>query len=277
MPIDSLSQLRQWQLPTHPYPIIEDGLLLPETALMLFGGAKSWKTMSAMHLAFCIAEGKDWYGYKTSPATILKIQVELPKFQDQLRTVKYCNSHSLYSKNVFFKTPEENYLLDTTYGKQLLMKDIEEVRRRAPNPDLPLVVFLDPTYLLMAGKVSDEEDVKRMLLNLNEVRRRLQVTYVIVHHSRLTKTDNAGAVVDMGAEDVMGSSYWNNWLDTMLRCQITNPFTGANTVKIQWLLTRNAQTFHPSFTVKWRRTDLTTELIHREIIEEEEPSVRDLI
>lgn len=277
MPIDSLSQLRQWQPPYRTDSIIEDSLLLPETAMFLFGSAKAWKTMHSTHLAFCIATGQPWFGYETRRATVLKIQVELPKFQDKERIMKYAKNVNGSTPNIFFQTPEDDLLLDTTYGKQALMKYVEEVKRRTPNPDDSLVVFLDPVYLLTRGSASEELDAKKLILNLKEIRNKLHVTFVIVAHARLKKTDASGGVIDMGAEEVMGSSLWNNFCDTMVRFDLLNPYSGANTTKVSFVHHRNAQLFHPSFTVKWRRSDLTVEVVQRDIVEDEEPSVRDLI
>lgn len=277
MPIDNLAQLRQWQPPYRPDTIIEDSLLLPETSMFLFGSAKSWKTIHSTHLAFCIAAGLPWFGYETRRATVFKVQVELPKFQDKERIMKYARNVNGHLPNIFFQTPEEDMLLDTTYGKQVFIKYIEEVKRRTPNPEDPLVVVIDPVYLLMKGSVSAEEDVKKLQLNLMDVRRKLHVTFVIVHHARLNKTDSSGNIVNLGAEEVMGSSLWNNWCDTMVRFELLNPHQGANTTRVTFVHHRNAQQFHPAFIVKWRRSDLTAEVIQRDIVDEDDPSIRDFV
>lgn len=277
MSIDSLAQFRQWQPPYRPDAIIEDSLLLPETAMFLFGSAKSWKTMHSTHLAFCIATGQPWFGYETRRATVLKVQVELPKFQDKERVMKYARNINGGVPNIFFQTPDEDLLIDTTYGKQILMKYIEEVKRRNPNPDDHLIVMLDPVYLLMRGSVSEELDTKKLILNLMEIRRKYHTTFIIVHHARLKKTDASGGIVDLGAEEVMGSSLWNNFCDTMVRFDLLNPYQGANTTRVSFVHTRNAQNFHPAFIVKWRRADLTVEVIQRDIVEDDEPTVREFI
>lgn len=245
--------------------------------MFLFGSAKTWKTQHSTHLAFCIATGQPWFGYETRRATVFKIQVELPKFQDKERIMKYARNVSNSTPNIFFQTPEEDLFLDTTYGKQMLMKYVEEVKRRTPNPDDPLVVVLDPIYLLTRSGSSGDEDVKKLLQNLMEARRKLHITFIVVAHARLTKTDSSGAVIDMGAEEVMGSSLWNNWCDTMVRFQLLNPYSGANITKVSFVHHRNAQSFHPAFIVKWHRATLEPEVIQRDMVEDDEPSVRDLI
>ena len=277
MTIDSLSQLRSWQPPYRPDTIIEDGLLLPETAMLMFGSAKSWKTMHSTHLAFCLATGTPWFGYETRQSTVLKVQVELPKYQDKLRVMKYSDGNKSLPKNIFFHTPDQNMLLDTTWGIQSLVKAVEEIKKRTPAPDDPLVVILDPVYLLIKGSVSEEQDVKRLQLQLMEIRKQHRITFIIIHHSRLTKTDASGAIVDMGAEEIMGSSLWNNWCDTMVRCQLLNPYQGANITKVSFVHHRNAQLFHPAFTVKWNRANLVPEIIQRDIVEDDEPTVKNMI
>ena len=278
MTIDNLTQLRQWQPTYRSDAIIEEGILLPGTVMMMFGAASTWKTMNATHLAFCIARGEPWFGFRTSPATVFIHQVELPKLLMRDRIVKYSNgSKNIAVSNLFFKTPEDDVLLDTTFGIQSLAKDIEEVIRRCNDPKLLPVLILDPLYLHMAGHISDEYEVKKFQRNINALRKKYNLTVIIVHHSRLSRVDNEGRVVDLGAEELMGSSYWNNWLDTIVRVKLVNPFAGSDTVAFSFDKTRNAQNFLPGFTVKWHRANLVPEVIDRDIVENEEPSVRDLI
>ena len=275
MLIDSIFQFRDWRPPYKPTAIIEDRLLLPETALFLFGSAKAWKTWHSLHLAFCIASGKPWFGYEVKRATVFRYQAELTKWIDQERTFDYAKLQR--PNNIFFKTPEENTLLDTTWGMKLLIHDIEEVQRRTPNQEDPLVIILDPIYLLMQGDPSDGQDTKRLILQLREIMRKYHATFIIIHHARLTKTDHTGTEVDMGFEEIMGSSYWGNFCDTMLRSKLLNQYTGANETKVSFLLHRNAKKFHPAFIVRWDRRLLEPEVIQRDIIEDDEPTVRDFV
>jgi len=244
--------------------------------MMLFGAAGTWKTMNVLHLAYNIAQGTPWFGFQTMPATVLCHQVELPKLLHQERFKKYKRGNKVTSPNVFFMTPEDDILLDTTYGLGELTKNIEEIQRRAHNPKLPLVIILDPLYLYLAGHISDEYDVRKFQRNINSLRRKYHATFIIIHHARLTRTDAGGQVVDLGAEEIMGSSYWNNWLDTILRVKLINPFSGSNIVYMEWGKTRNAQNFLAGFKVKWHRDSLVPEIIDRDIIEDDDPTIREL-
>ena len=204
--IDNLYQLRQWTPPYRPAPIISEGLLLPNTVMMLFGAAGAWKTMNTIHLSRCIATGTDWFGFKTNPAIVYTHQVELPKKLIQDRILKYYDSSRVHSNNLFFKTPDDEIQLDTTVGIAQLAKDIEEVKRRSPDPELPVVLILDPLYLHLAGHISDEYEVRKFQRNVNAVRKKYNLTVILIHHSRLTRVDNSGKVVDLAAEEIMRSS-----------------------------------------------------------------------
>jgi len=244
--------------------------------MMMFGAAGTWKTMNALHLAYCIAQGIPWFGFQTAPATVLSHQLELPKLLFQTRFLKYKKGNRVTSSNIFFLTPDDDVLLDTTFGLGELARNIEEIQRRAADPKFPVVLILDPLMLYLAGHISDEYDVKKFQHNVNSLRRKYNATFIIIHHARLTRVDAGGQVVDLGAEEIMGSSYWNNWLDTIIRIKLTNPFSGSDTIHVSFGKTRNAQNFLSGFTVKWHRENLIPEVIDRDVVEEDEPSIRGL-
>lgn len=273
MTIDNIQQLLSWQ-PEKRDSIIEEGILLPETTFMMFGQAGAWKSMLSLHTAFAIATGTSWFGYKTTKSTTLKYQAELPKAIDRDRVAKYAKGANSYPPNAFFKTVYERTKLDTSWGIASFNKDIQDVRSR--NPDDYLVVIIDPLYMLMSGHISDEYDVKKMQDNLNESKLKLCYSIIIIHHSRLTRVDSSGNIVDLGAEEVMGSSYWNNWCDTMVRVKLLNPYSGSDSVEISFEKVRNAQTILPSFQVHWDRTNLQPHITRRAQAEVGEPSIRNL-
>ena len=274
--IDNEHQLLSWMPAYRPDAIIEEGILLPGTVMMMFGAAGTWKTMNSMHLAYCIAQGQSWFGFQTSPATVFAHQVELPKLLLKDRFLKYKRGNRVSSSNIFFMTPADDVVLDTTFGLSELARNIEEVQRRAADPKLPLVIILDPLMLYLSGHISDEYDVRKFQRNVNSLRRKYNATFIIIHHARLTRTDTGGQIVDLGAEEIMGSSYWNNWLDTIIRVKLVNPYSGSDTVRMDFGKTRNAQNFLAGFTVKWHRENLVPEVIDRDIIEENEPTIREL-
>ena len=271
MSIDSIQQLLDWH-PPRQNPIIADGILLPETRLMVFGQAKSWKSILALHTAFCLATGSHWFGFETTKVTVLKYQAELPKAIDRDRVEKYAKGLNSYPPNIFFKTPSDRVKLDTTWGMSAINKDIEEVKSRSPGQ--PLVLILDPLYKLMAGHISDEYDAKKFQENIDDLKAKHSLSVVIIHHSRLSKTDSSGAIVDLGAEESMGSSYFNNWCDTMIRVKLLNPHSGSDDIGISFELSRNAQVILHNFKVHWDRTNLLPIVISQD--PSEDPTIRGL-
>lgn len=271
MVIDNIHQLLNWEPPQRE-SVIEEGILLPETRMMIFGQAKAWKSMLSLHTAFILADGLEWFGFKTTKTATFKYQIELPKAIDKERVQKYARSAQSYPQNIFFKTPTERVKLDTTWGRDSLTKDIQEIKKRCP--DYHLVVILDPLYKLMSGHISDPNDVLKFQDNVDEVRAKEHVSFIIIHHSRLTRVDTSGGIIDLGSEEAMGSSYWNNWCDTMIRVKLLNPYAGADRVEMSFELTRNAHTILPKFFIHWSRATLQPK-ITKQTKEYEDISIKD--
>ena len=166
MSIENIHELISWQPPVQE-AIIESGILLPETRMIIFGPAKSWKTMLSLHTAFCLANGTDWFGYKTAKCLPLKYQVEIPKAIDRKRVIKYAKGADSYPPNVLFKSATYTKL-DSSYGVTGIDKDLKEAERRYPGQQM--VLILDPLYLLMSGHITDEYDVRKILDNFDELK-----------------------------------------------------------------------------------------------------------
>lgn len=283
--IDNTNQLRSWKPPYRPEPLIEDDLLSPGSTMMIFGAAGTYKTFNAIHLAVCLALGVPWFDLETRQCTVLYHQAELSKAQAKVREIGYLDTNKLSSPNLFwYSTEGDSQYLDTSMDISRLSKQIDEVRNRAADPSLPLVVILDPLKHYMKGHISDEYEVAKFQRNIDPLRLGQHVTFILIHHARLSKTDNDGKVIDLGAQEIMGSSYWNNWLDTILGLHVTNPFSGGNHIKMNFGKHRNAEQFHPSWTIEWNRPSKENKgkvylptIIERELPEESDPSVRNLV
>lgn len=274
MSIDSIHQLLTWKPPYIGDAFISSGILLPCTRMIVFGAAGSWKSMLAMYTAVTIAEGKPWFGFQTRKATIFKVQAELPKYMDRERLEIYVRSSGLKPANVYFKTPEDRLKLDTTWGANELSRDINEVKQRSPNT--PVVVLLDPLKDLMAGKITDEYDVRKFQDNVNQLIQKHSITVVIFHHPRKRHTDESGSFFDAGAEESLGSNHWFNWCDTMIKTNITNPYAGSDIIEYRWEKHRNARRFLETFTVQWNRNTLMPTLISKGEVDLQHLSIRNL-
>ena len=295
MAIENLSELERWQPPNRGNSIISDGILDPGTAMLLFGPPKSWKSMASLNLGFCIASGLPWFGYSTTQSVVLIFQAELPKAVFKKRVMKFrahfpttklttepvltlptTESSGLVASsgldasssiasapnsalpNLLFET--NNYCkLDTTYGKDVLNSCLLQCKSRFPN--WHITIILDPVYLLMSGKVSEEYDVRRMLDNLNELRNRHDLSIILIHHSHKTRVTTEGEVIDTGSDEIFGSGYFNFWCDTEVRLKRMNPFGLDNRIEHSFTLTRNAERVLMPFEVEWSRATLQPTLI----------------
>lgn len=274
MPVESLQQLLDWQVTQQPY-IIDQGILLPETRLIIFGSPKAWKSMTSIHTGFHIATGTDWFGHKVTKSAVLLHQTELPKAVFKRRVEKYSANFPIKPDNLFLETAPYSKI-DTSYGLSALEKSIVEVLHRAPNQHL--VLILDPAYKLMAGNIAEEQDTKRFTDNIDTLRTRYYITVIIVHHSRKIHLDASGKIVDLGSEDMYGGEL-QKWCDTAVQCKLLNPYTGSNKVKVSFDLTRNAETIISNLEVDWSRATLQPTITRVITPEPDEPpmtSIRDL-
>jgi len=281
MAVENIDELLAWEPPYRGNDIVSHGILVPGAQMIIFGAAKTWKSMMALHTSFCIAAGADWFGFKTAQAPTFRVQAELPKAVDQKRVRKYRGAeYSPATKSIFTET-FVRLKIDTSYGKDELDKSLQIARGRV-DPKSHLVLILDPLLELMAGHVSEEFDVGRFTGNLNDLKAKYNLSIVLIHHARLTKTTATGEVIDLGAEEVMGSSRLNNWADTIVRMKLLDPPPEGQGRRVQcsFSLARHAEIVLPSFEIQWSRRNLhpTVTKMGKMYTEEgeDEISIRDL-
>ena len=129
----TLAELDAWKAPYQKY-IIDNGILVPGTKLILFGRYQTWKSMLAVHTASCIATGRDWFGYRTSKSPCYVLQIENPQAQFKERTMKYAkgNNLDLNISNLWLCT--EPYIkLDKGFGIAELDKELSRTGNTEPN------------------------------------------------------------------------------------------------------------------------------------------------
>lgn len=276
--IYNIQQLLAWKNPDRSDDIIGDGVLPTQSKLMIFGDPKAWKSGLSLYTAYQIAQGKLWFGYKTTKTLVFRLQVELPMHVDQKRIRKFANSANLYPPNILFKT-ESRLKLDTGIGVSSLDRDLKWIATEYPNQNVLLI--LDPMYKLLRGHISDSRDVQALLDNLDELKDKHKFSLILVHHSRLPHYDIFGKTIEGGAEDAMGSSYFPDWVDTMLKVKLLDPPPGpAVTVRMTFVLYRHAEYPLPEFEVRWSRRTLAPTITKRaipEVLSEDDVTIRELI
>ena len=170
---ESLGDFLAWR-PPFITQLIGNGILIPQGKIILFGPYKSWKSMTAIDLAFKLSNakaqvmidafqdflhsvtaidlafklssGKPWLGFKTTLSTVLVIQLEIPKTEYQKRVNKYCFGNKLSPLNNLFFVTIRNLKLDKGWGVEMLNQWITETKAQ--------VVIIDPIYKVVSGHLT---------------------------------------------------------------------------------------------------------------------------
>ena len=208
---ETLQELIAWTPPYQQY-IMDKGLLLPQTKMIMFGKFQTWKSMIVIHTAFCIATGKEWFGFKTIQSTCYTIQVEIPKPQFRSRVIKYATGNQITTDNIYFST--EHYIkLDRAFGCAELEKEIQRTH--------PQVVIIDPIYKVVSGRMTDEYDMRQFMDRMDELMSKYKFALLLIHHDRKQILSD-GVAVSYGAEDMFGTSIFIDWCDTSIRTATTS-------------------------------------------------------
>jgi RecA-family ATPase len=199
-----LNEFLDWEGP-ELVSIIDQGILYSGCKFILYGKYKSFKSMLAQRLMFCLAAGEPWLGFKTPAKGIstMYLQLELPHRLLQRRIRKMQNGSNGLVKDLWFWT--EHYLkLDQDLGIQILDSVLDQYK--------PEVLIIDPVYKVLTGSVSKPEIVTNFLDGLDRLMEKHQFALVLIAHSR---KPIPGHVDAWGTDDLLGTSIFNNWADTV--------------------------------------------------------------
>lgn len=279
MPIETMDDLLSWIPPYRSDDIIEKGILEPNARLLIFGPPKTWKSMLVNHLAYCIADGKPWLGLKTTPCLPIVYQAELSRLSHQKRVRKYKNNLD-YSPSTVLNRHGDRIKIDTSIGTSILTKDIQEAISLYPNQRIVLII--DPLTEVMSGHVSDEYDCRKFSDPIDRLRERYNISIVIIHHARNYRVDPYGNIIDLGADEMRGSGYIGQWVDSAIKLTHVNPFKPTDEIKVEFVYYREAEEPLPSLVIHWNRHNLQPYIIATEqpeqgYIDSEDVSIRGLV
>jgi len=271
---DTLDELLLWTPPTRDDDIISGGILVPNTSFVIFGDAKSWKSNLSIHLAFCIAQGKDWYGYKTRKVLPVYVQIEIPKARLQRRIKKFKAHEDLkYGTNILFRTVDD-LPLDTTYGEQQLHRILSGVRNYYPNEEV--VLILDNVLNMVTGNISSQQDLSRLTRAINIIKAKLNITVILLHHARQPMYTITGDIIDAKGHEALGSSWLGGWCDTEMRMQLLDPNGLKSRVRCDFTYARHAEDYLPGFELAWSRQTLHPRVTKIDSIPFDEPEERQI-
>lgn len=248
MEVQNLKDFLSWHPPV-VQEIISNGILLPESKLVLHGKYKSWKSMLAMDMALCIAKGRPWFNHATSKVPVFSLQIEVAKAAYQNRLLKYTKHNDCLSSNLFVAT--EHYIkIDSSFG----MNDLDKAIKLCS----PKVVIIDPLYKVISGDLNDSRDVVKFEDNIDILIDKYHCAFIIVHHEHKMRFDSDGNRVRQGAEAMTGSQMIANWADSVIGVEVTtSDYENPVELTITFTALRNAEYFPKPINILINRDDLT--------------------
>lgn len=279
----TIHDLAEWQPPPTRH-IVWDGVLDVGHRLQIFGDEGSWKSMLAQHMAYTIATGRRWLGFKTSPANVLYIQGEMGKYSVRERGIQYCEG----TKRIYLAKPgdvpneteraeamafppnvtthvTEFLHLDEQSGIASLRKMLDTIIMNSEQ--LPLVLIVDPLYKVFHHDITVAKDINYFCENIdlllhdyNEIKDGVQrqMALVYIHHSRKAGTDSEGNRTHQGSEDSFGAKQLAWWSDAILNSALDDSDETHTSVSLSFTKHgRDAKGFLPKLIkVQWHKDTL---------------------
>jgi len=165
--------------------------------------------MLSTYAGFYIAMGLPLLGFRTTQVRVGMLQSELTKamFRSRIEQLITCHNHPLDKADIYFATALD-IKLNKPAGFAQLAAAVKELK-------LGLLI-LDPLYKVLQGDVSDWQEMDRLTTNLDFICRQYDCSIWLVHHRRKLQLVG-GSIVDLGGDELIGSSNLKDWADTILR------------------------------------------------------------
>ncbi len=283
--------LIDWTPPPTQY-LISDGVLDVGGKMEIFGNEGSWKSGSVLHMAFSIATGRKWMGFKTNKANVLYLVAEGGRGGIRKRVIKYCAG----TKEIYLAKPglvpnEAARAEAIAYPPNVVIRYIDmlhldeqsginSLRRNVDNiimsyPALPVLVVIDPMYkvfhhdLTKANEVSYfNENIDLLLNDYNKEKDgyQRQLSVVVVHHPRKAGKDQEGNIVRAGGSDEsFGTKQFSWWFDTVFEMNLDVSDKTRTVVEAEFTKApRNAEGYVPEyFRIQWDKSTLHPRIITR--------------
>jgi RecA-family ATPase len=231
MDVQELAQLKLWR--PKPLPdLVSPQVIVRGTKSILFGGEKLFKSLAIEQLGFCLTTGSDWLGFKTSPASVLYVQSEIPQYQFWQRTMKMSSNFQGNTHPFNFVSTMVPPKLDTDRGYKELYNTCAKVQ--------PDVLIIDPIYRFLTAL--DYPQLSKFYDHIDFLIDQFpNMTLILVGHARKERLNDQGNPTHSGPQDLWGprSQIW--YFDSILEVR-GDPTTDDRTLHSTL---RHAQTLVP--------------------------------
>ena len=191
--------------------LIEPGILPFSGKMILYGAPKSYKSMMVMQLAFEVANGFPWVGrFPTAQGKVVYLQCEIGRgeFRDRLRKmwIAYPDTPQETLYHLTSKTLRAS-LSDAQFGR--LLDDLDAIR--------PSLLIVDPQWKTLLGDENNGNDLRDYYNMMDAITESVGCAIVIVTHRRKSQRGDGGPPLDMGFQELKGSSRQVDWPDAIVR------------------------------------------------------------
>jgi len=244
---EPLSNFLKWK-PPQVKEIISHGILPAGGRLVLAGKEQEFKTMLSTYAGFCISLGLPLFGFKTTQTKVCMLQAELPKaiFQDRISQLVQFHNTDLSVADIHFAS-ELELKLNKPAGIAQLTADIQQIK--------PGLLIIDPLYKVISADISDWQEMLKFIDNIDYIARRFNCAIWIAHHRRKTQV-SGDEIIDLGTDELIGSSALKDWADTILRVSLQS----EDKLTVEFSKVRNARYLLSPVELKFNRSNLSFSL-----------------
>lgn len=193
IPVRSFTDLVDDPTPA-PVQILDKGLLVSQSILMIAGAPKTGKSLLSLNLGIQIANGQDWFDFKSGGKyKVLVIQSEVVPWALKNRL----NQMRMYSD------PGNSLLITEPCNPDILSDEGYKSILQAIQKHKPDVVIFDPLVSFHGREENSNNEMQQVMNKFRELTF-LGLSVIIIHHSRKFTEGNSIASA-RGASSITGS------------------------------------------------------------------------
>lgn len=157
--------------------VLIDGLLYRGATMLFAGPSKSRKTFTSVDLGICIAEGREWLGFKTTQSNVLYLNLELAAHSFHGRTNAILHTRGILKPPAGFKVWNlRGHVVNLSRLRKPLVAYCQKHEVG--------VIFLDPHYKIDAGGAAENsnDEIARLLCEIEGMAHEANAAVVVTHH-----------------------------------------------------------------------------------------------
>jgi hypothetical protein len=182
-------------LPASPPPIVIGGILYQAGKLLISAPSKARKTWLILELAYCVANGFQWWGKTVPCGPVLLLNFELQPWEVRARFERIQKSYGIGGF--------DNIDVINLRGKSFKIHELPGLATQLESHKY-LLAAIDPAYKLLSGlQESNTGDIIRFLASIEEFATLLDAAAAISHH--FAKGD---AAAKEAIDRASGSGVW---------------------------------------------------------------------